>query len=106
MYEREAVIAAIRRLLDAAYDGRGGTLFVAAPAGLGKTSLLDAAVEAGRNGFDVRIGRGDAVEAALPYGLIGQALGEEAESRWDDAERIGDMPAAMRFYAMLRRLRR
>ena len=40
LYEREAVVAAVRRLLDAASAGRGGTVFVTAPAGLGKTSVL------------------------------------------------------------------
>ena len=75
MYEREAVVEAIRRRLDDAFAGRGGTVFVVAPAGLGKTSVLRAAVAEARGRFDVREGGGDAVEAALPYGLIGQALG-------------------------------
>ena len=80
MYEREAVVAAVRRLLDAASAGRGGTVFVVAPAGLGKTSVLHAAVAEAQGRFDVRMGGGDAVETALPYGLIGQVL--TARANW------------------------
>lgn len=102
IYEREAVLTAVRRLLDAAYAGRGGTVFVAAAAGLGKTSVLDAAVAEARTRFDIRIGRADAVEATLPYGLIGQSLGEDAAT---GEEPVGDLPAANRYYATLRRVR-
>ena len=104
MYERDAVLAAVRRLLDAAYAGHGGMVFVVAAAGLGKTSVLDAAVQEAWTRFDVRVGRADAVEATLPYGLIGQALGEDAEPA--GGERAGDLPAASRYYATLRRVRR
>ena len=73
MYEREAVVEAIRRLLDGAFAGRGGTMFVVAPAGLGKTSVPRAAVAEAEGRFDVRRCGGDAVEAALPSteGLAG-----------------------------------
>ena len=104
MYERDAALAAVRRLLDATYTGHGGMVFVVAAAGLGKTSVLDAAVREASTRFDVRIGRADAVEATLPYGLIGQALGEDAEPA--DGEPAGDLPAASRYYATLRRVRR
>ena len=104
MYERDAALAAVRRLLDAAYTGHGGMVFVVAAAGLGKTSVLDAAVQEAWTRFDVRIGRADAVEATLPYGLVGQALGEDAEPA--DGEPAGDLPAASRYYATLRRVRR
>jgi DNA-binding CsgD family transcriptional regulator len=103
MYEREAAVVAVRRLLDAALDGRGGTVFVVAPAGLGKTSVLRAAVAEAGGRFDVRRGGGDAVEATLPYGLIGQVLGEDGEQAAPAA--AGDLPAAGRFYVMLRRVR-
>lgn len=105
MYEREAVVEAIRRLLDAASAGHGGTVLVVAPAGLGKTSVLHAAVAAARDRFDVRVGTGDAVEAALPYGLIGQVLGDEDAPAVPAAE-AGDLPAAARFYGILHRIRR
>jgi len=105
MYEREAVVEAIRRLLDGAFAGRGGTVFVVAPAGLGKTSVLRAAVAEAEGRFDVRLGGGDAVEAALPYGLIAQVLGGEDEVAVLDTG-SADLPAASRFYATLRRIRR
>ena len=51
MYERDAALTAVRRLLDAAYTGHGGMVFVVAAAGLGKTSVQDASVrERGRVG--------------------------------------------------------
>jgi DNA-binding CsgD family transcriptional regulator len=104
LYEREAVLQGVRRLLDAAFAGRGGTVFVVAPAGLGKTSVLDAAVREARTRFDVRIGRADAVEATLPYGLIGQSIGDDPGL--GDGELIGDVPAATRYFATLRRVQR
>ena len=105
LYEREAVVAAVRRPLDAALAGRGGTVFVAAPAGLGKTSVPQMAVAEARNRFDVRTGGGDGVEASLPYGLIGQVLGG-GEDDLATPDVAGDLPAASRFYDALRRIRR
>jgi len=58
LYEREAAVEAIRRLLDAAIDGHGGSVFVVAAAGLGKTSVLQTAVTAASGRFDVRAGGG------------------------------------------------
>ena len=104
IYEREAVVEAIRRLLDAASAGRGGTVFVVAAAGLGKTSVLQAAVAEARGRFDVRQGEGDAVAATLPYGLAGQVLGGEDELAVPGAG-TPDLPAAQRFYVALRRIR-
>jgi len=105
MYEREAVVEAIRRLLDAAFAGRGGTMFVVAPAGLGKTSVLRAAVAEARGRFDVRVGGGDAVEAALPYGLVGQVLGGGKDEPAGPGGGAEDLPAANRFYVTLRWIR-
>src|SRR5262245_4036737 len=104
MYEREAVVAAVRRLLDAASAGHGGTVFVVAPAGLGKTSVLHAAVAEAGSRFDVRAGEGDAVAAALPYGLIGQVLGDD--DGFAAPEAGADLSAANRFYVTVRWIRR
>src|SRR5262245_38997705 len=57
-----------------------------------------------RGRFEVRLGGGDAVEAALPYGLIGQVLGDDDELTAPEV--AGDLPAANRFYLILRRIRR
>ena len=94
----------MRRLLDAAFAGCGGTVFVVAPAGLGKTSVLQMAVVQAGGRFDVRAGGGDAVEASLPYGLIGQVLGGEDDLAAPDVAEA--LPAASRFYDALRRIRR
>jgi len=102
LYEREAAAGAIERVLAAAFTGRGGTVFVVAPAGLGKTSVLQAAVAQARDRFDVRMADGDAVEAALPYGVIAQVLGDEDKQAAPGG--AGDLPAATLFYATLRRI--
>jgi hypothetical protein len=74
MTERGDVVRALERLLANACQGRGGALFVIAPAGLGKTTVLEHAIAAAKPRFAVGVGRGDQVEAVLPFGLIGQAL--------------------------------
>jgi DNA-binding CsgD family transcriptional regulator len=78
-------------------------MFVISPAGMGKSSLLQMAVAEAQGRFDVRMGGGDAVEAVLPYGLIGQVLGGADNLAVPDGS--GDLPAANRFYAALRRIR-
>jgi DNA-binding CsgD family transcriptional regulator len=61
-------------LLDAASAGRGGVLFVEGEAGLGKSSILEAAHDRARPGLRVGVGRGDAMETSLPFGVLDQAL--------------------------------
>ena len=70
MLEREGVMAAVRGLLRDALGGRGGALFVAGEAGLGKTTVLHYAAEATADRFRTGIGRADVAEAALPLSLI------------------------------------
>jgi DNA-binding CsgD family transcriptional regulator len=89
-------------VLAAAFAGRGGTVFVVAPAGLGKTSVLRSAVAQARGRFDVRMVGGDAIEAALPYGVIAQVLGDEGKLAAPGV--AGDLPAATLFYTTLRRI--
>src|SRR5215467_6257864 len=74
MVERDGAMAAARRLTEDALAGRGGALFVAGEAGLGKTTVLEHVVAMARGRFTVGVGRADVAEAALPFGLIGQAL--------------------------------
>jgi DNA-binding CsgD family transcriptional regulator len=109
MVERDAVLAAVRGLIGAALEGRGGALFVVGEAGLGKTTVLDYAVAAARDRFKVGIGRADVAEAALPFGLISQALeallGGPAESADPAVRGVAPTPADY-FYAVLGRLRR
>src|SRR5262249_13666755 len=103
MLERDAVMAAIRGLLRDALGGRGGTLFVAGEAGLGKTTVLRYAVAAAGDRFRTGTGQADVGEAALPFGLIGQALDPLLGSQ---AATTGTAQApAGSFYAVLARLR-
>ena len=109
MVERDAVLAAVGGLMGEALEGRGGALFVVGEAGLGKTTVLEHAVTAARDRFKVGIGRADVAEAALPFGLISQALeallGGSAVPA-DSAERSAAPAPADYFYAVLTRLRR
>lgn len=74
---REAEQRRIDRLLVAATEGRGRTLFVSGPAGIGKTAILQwldrRAEERG-----LRVGRGTAasIEGAWPYAPVMEALSD------------------------------
>jgi chromosomal replication initiation ATPase DnaA len=71
LWERESVLAAVASALDDATAGRPGSLFVAGEAGLGKTAALVAACGlAEKRGFAVGVGRGNAMESALPFGVF------------------------------------
>jgi tetratricopeptide (TPR) repeat protein len=113
MAERGDVLEAVERLLDDAAQGQGGALFVVGPAGLGKTTVLEYAITMARAQFAVGVGRGDRVEAVLPFGLIGQALGELLEGKLpggsmaldSDGGEAGDISPQARFYGILREVR-
>jgi AAA ATPase-like protein len=81
MAERGDVLGALDRLINDAYQGRGGALFIVGPAGLGKTTLLEHAITVAKSQFMVGVGRGDQVESVLPFGLIGQALDQLLEGK-------------------------
>lgn len=110
MAERGDVLGAVERLLDDAADGRGGALFVVGPAGLGKTTVLEHAIALANPRFAVGIGRGDQVEAVLPFGLLDQALDQLLEGKVpggttvlgaDGGEAVDISPQA-RFFGILR----
>src|SRR6266542_2723055 len=108
MVERDAVMAAVRGLIADALEGRGGALFVAGEAGLGKTTVLEHAVALARGRFQTGIGRADVAEAALPFGLISQALEVllGGPAGLTDLVDRGSAPApADYFYSVLARLR-
>ena len=66
---------AVRAILESAWvAGQGKALFLLGEAGLGKTTLLERAVELAGGRMAVGVGRADVAEAALPFGLLGQAL--------------------------------
>lgn len=113
MAERDDVLGALERLLDDAGKGRGGALFVVGPAGLGKTTVLEYAITIAKPRFAVGVGRGDRVEAVLPFGLIGQALDQLLGSKhaggsmalYGNSGEAGDISPQSRFYGILREVR-
>lgn len=66
-------MAAIALVLERARAGQGQALFVIGEAGLGKTSVVEQAREEA-HGFAVGIGRGQAMEATLHFGIVSEAL--------------------------------
>ena len=74
IWERDGTLRAIESLLSEAREGRGRSLFIVGEAGLGKTTMVERASAAGRDQFRISIGRGDAAESSLPFGVIDQAL--------------------------------
>ena len=74
IWERDAALGAIEHLLSEAREGRGRSLFVVAEAGLGKTTMVDRASSLAREDFRISIGRADAAESSLPFGVIDQSL--------------------------------
>ena len=100
-------MAAIALVLERARTGQGQALFVIGEAGLGKTSVLERARELA-NGFAVGVGRGQAMEATLHFGIVSEALrGVGAGTPLDVPRSAGgaglDARAAY-FYATLRHL--
>lgn len=68
--EQEALLAAIEGL-----RGGGGVLAIEGPAGIGKSSLLGAAIGLARQrGLDVLGARGSELERGFPYGVVRQLL--------------------------------
>jgi DNA-binding CsgD family transcriptional regulator/Tfp pilus assembly protein PilF len=104
--EREGSVSALEGILEDAATGRGRALFVLGEAGLGKTTLLDHAVGLAADRLAVGVGRADVAEAALPFGLLNQALepllGQETLTGGD--ERL-PQPAPSRLSTTLHRLR-
>ena len=86
---RTAETAAIDRLLAAASEGRSGVLVVRGEAGVGKSALLDHAVEHA-DGFRVLRGVGVEVESELAYAALHQIL----RPVFDGIERLPEPQAA------------
>ncbi|MGH3771478.1 MAG: ATP-binding protein [Pseudonocardiaceae bacterium] len=101
--EREGVLAAIAGLVDGARAGRGGALFIVGEAGLGKTTCLAQATVLATPAVRVGLGRGDVMEASLPFGVFTAALGAAGYHDLFTAPAgagFGDVRAA-RFYGVL-----
>ncbi|MGH8918445.1 MAG: AAA family ATPase, partial [Actinomycetes bacterium] len=84
-----------------------------APAGLGKTTVLEHAITMAKPQFEIGVGRGDQVEAVLPFGLIGQALDQLLDGKLPggsmaldaDGGEASDISAQARLYGILRGVR-
>lgn len=75
LFGRRDVGDRIRAVLDDAGAGRGVTVLVAGPAGIGKSAVLDLAEAlAGRQGWKVARGGASAVEGPWPYAPVLEAL--------------------------------
>ncbi len=73
---RRAVGDRIREHLERAQDGRGGTLLLTGPPGVGKSAVLDLALAlADRRGWRTGRGTASAVEGPWPYSPVLEALG-------------------------------
>src|SRR2546427_12191623 len=66
-------MAAIALVLERARAGEGQALFVIGEAGLRKTTVLESTRELAGD-FAVGIGRGQAMEATLHFGIVSEAL--------------------------------
>ena len=75
LLEREEALDAVARVLSRTRSGEGGAVFIVGEAGLGKTSVLVSAQGLVGHDFGIGVGRGDPMEASLPFGVLAQALG-------------------------------
>lgn len=75
LLEREAALGAVASLVERVGDGSGGALFVVAEAGLGKSTLLQHAVEGTRPGTSVVSVCADGAIVHVPYGVAQRVLG-------------------------------
>ena len=73
--DREAELAAVTAAITAATGGRGTLIVVRGPAGIGKTTVLRAALaEARERGMRTLTARGLALEQGFSYGVVRQLL--------------------------------
>src|SRR4051794_20879019 len=77
LFGRRDVGDRVRDLLGRAEEGRGGTLLLTGPPGVGKTAVLDLAESlARRHGWRTGRGTASAVEGPWPYSPVLEALGD------------------------------
>lgn len=71
-------------------EGRGGALLIRGPAGIGKTTLVRAAVS-GIDGVDVLVGRAYRFQSPVPFGPIIEALAPRLRSASDSAQLVENL---------------
>lgn len=76
--EREGELTAIAAALDGAVAGNGSLLVAEGPAGIGKSTLLDAAVSmAAERGMGILQARGGVLEQRVEFGIVRQLVERE-----------------------------
>src|SRR5918996_1365711 len=87
LLEREGELAELRNALSLAHEGRGRVVLIEAPAGLGKTSLLQEACDsAAEAGFACLRARATELERDFAYGCVRQLL-DPVVAKVSEAER-------------------
>ncbi|MCW2932934.1 MAG: putative transcriptional regulator [Actinomycetia bacterium] len=82
MIGRDDELHSIQSVLNAAQDGRGGAVFVAGEAGIGKSRLAAAAADLGfAAGMCIMRGRGSAIAPMVPFRSLTEALMSLMRSR-------------------------
>lgn len=97
LLERDEQLALVCAEIEALDAGAGSVLVLSGPAGIGKTALLQSAVECARDhGVEVLTARGDELERDLGHGVTRQLL-DRAVKRLSarDREVLLDGPAAL-----------
>jgi DNA-binding CsgD family transcriptional regulator/tetratricopeptide (TPR) repeat protein len=118
LLEREEELGRLGGLMASAAEGRGAAILLEGPAGIGKTSLLEAAVRlAGDTRLGVLQARGGELERDFAYGVVRQLFERrvsEAPERWlegaaslaaplvglEAGERPGDDPTAAALHSL------
>ena len=91
---RELQLETLRDQLDAVRAGRGGTVLVAGPPGMGKTVLLDAAEGMARErGIRVFRGAGDVAAQVIPLSLAHLSMQYASADMVEQCQRALELPA-------------
>lgn len=91
--ERSRELQALDAAIATVADGRGGTVLVEGPPGIGKTRLLREAAARAETTCTVLTARGDLIEWDLPFGIVRQ-LFEEAVAAGTAKERLEALAGA------------
>ena len=94
LVERDEALATLRRSLDVAATGTGRIVLIRGEAGIGKTSLVKAFMEACPSELDVLWGACDGVSTPQPYGPfedMADSLGREFRTLLDGSAARGEL---------------
>jgi DNA-binding CsgD family transcriptional regulator len=93
LLDRDAELDLIERALDAADQGRGGAVAFEGPSGIGKSALLEAAVQtAAARGIEVLHARATEVDRRLPLSLAGR-LFDRSDGALPAVEEVAQLAA-------------